>query len=47
MFYLLIPLAFALVVVLMFERRRLIDTLRGDDGSTEEPRIVLRGRRVS
>jgi uncharacterized membrane protein YbhN (UPF0104 family) len=35
MFYLLIPLAFALVVVLMFERRRLIDTLRGDESGPQ------------
>jgi len=36
LFYLLIPLAFALVVVVIFERRRLVATLRGE--SPEEAR---------
>ena len=40
LFYLLIPLAIALVVVLLFERRRLVETFRGEAGETptDEPR---------
>ncbi len=41
LFYLLIPLAFALVVVLLFERRRLVEALRDrHDGTNGSPRSL-------